>query len=536
MKNLNFALILLTLTCLSVWADEFAKPESLPVAGKNSSVSLVVDLSAARNRIPDDFLGMSFESSQLLARPDGRREFSPDNLPLQKVLQTLGIKSLRFGGNLADSPTSPDPQIADIDPMFELARKAGSKVIYTIRFTKGGSRRPFDCADANAAAQLCQHILANYNDCVKAFTIGNEPNMYFGLLEKELAATKIVKLSKEVMDRQAYELYASEWRKFAQVITVENPTAKFNGPSSTGNPAWAKWFGEDFAGENRIAFISNHYYPGGNGKTNASDPKLETMLSPAWHRLYGRYLEGNGVAKLKGRPFRIEECNSFYNGGAPDVSDTFGAALWVADFTRWLASHGCAGVNLHTSTHRKHAGNYLDYASFTAAANGYDVRPVGYGLLLFNLGGKGGAVPATIENTNLELNAYAVVGDDGNLYVTLINMERETQAQPMEIRLRSKAGKLAASGQSIALIAPNSDVHVKSGITLGGAAVVEDGSWAGKWANLPASSFAADGAVSVSVPSSSALVMRLSLKDVSKVMHTGPESETVAARNPSLTK
>lgn len=124
---------MLALTCLSAWADEFTKRDSQPVADKNLSVSVVVDLSAPRNRIPDDFLGLSFESSQLLARPDGRHEFSPDNLPLQNLLRTLGVKSLRFGGNLADSPTSPDPQIADIDPMFELARKAGSKVIYTVR-------------------------------------------------------------------------------------------------------------------------------------------------------------------------------------------------------------------------------------------------------------------------------------------------------------------------------------------------------------------------------------------------------------------
>ena len=484
-------------------------------------VTVVADLTASRTRIPDDFLGLSFESSQLLAKSDGWHEFSPANRPLQNLLQTLGIRNLRFGGNLADSRTSPDPQSADIDPMFDLARSVGGKVIYTVRFTKDGSRRPFVAADAAAAASACEHILAKYPDCLAAFTIGNEPNMYFGLLENELAASNKVHLPRYVMDRKAYERYLFESRKFAQGIMAENPAARFNGPSTSGNPAWAKWFGEDSARDYRIAFVSNHYYPGRDGKAGESESKLESMLSPAWQQLYAKYLEGNGFTNLNGRPFRIEECNSFYAGGAPGVSDAFGSALWALDFAHWFAAQGCAGINFHTSTASRHGASFLFYtpfsrnstnsaiASIASGGSDYFLHPVGYAALMFKLGGNGHIVPINLTNGNLNLTAYCVAGRDGNLYVTLINKEYAAVARSAQVRFSPKGAKLRASGESLSLLAPDNDVHVKLGILLGDAPVAEDGTWAGKWQPLPASAFTQDGVVSVTMPPASAMILKL---------------------------
>lgn len=488
-------------------------------------VTVVADLTASRTRIPDDFLGLSLETNELLPNQDGKHQFSPDNLPLRNLLKTIGIRNLRFGGNLADSRTSPDPQPADIDPMFDLARSVGSKVIYTVRFTKDGSRHPFVAADAAAAASACEHILAKYPDCLAAFTIGNEPNMYFGLLEKELAASNKVHLARYVMDRKAYERYWLEWRKYAKIITAETPAARFNGPSTSGNPAWAKWFGEDSARDRRIAFVSNHYYPGRDGKAGESESKLASMLSPAWHQLYAKYLEGNGFTNLDGRPFRIEECNSFYAGGAPGVSDAFGSALWALDFAHWFAAHGCSGINFHTSTASRHGSGFLFYtpfsrnstnsasASMVSGGSGYFVHPVGYAALLFKLGGNGRSVLIDSTNGNLNLTAYAVAGRDGNLYVTLINKEYDAVARSAQVRFSPKGAKLKASGESLSLFAPDNGVRAKSGILLGGAPVAEDGTWAGKWLPLVASAFTQEGMVSVTVPPASAMILKLPIED-----------------------
>ena len=47
------------------------------------------------------------------------------------------------------------------------------------------------------------------------------------------------------------------------------------------------------------------------------------------------------------RGYRMAEANSFYNGGAPGISDAFGTALWALEFCFTLAENGATGVNFH---------------------------------------------------------------------------------------------------------------------------------------------------------------------------------------------
>ena len=331
-----------------------------------------------------------------------------------------------------------------------------------------------------------------------------------------------------------YQNYLAEWEKFSQAISQTNPNAKFNGPSSTGNPAWANWFEKDTVDDNRIAFISNHYYPGGNGKLGDSSPRMGAMLSDEWHELYQKYLNGNGVTKASQRPFRIEECNSFYNGGAPDVSDTLGAALWAVDYAHWFAEHGCAGINFHTSTHPKHRGNYLDYSSFVAftnqAGSGYEVRPLGYALLLLRLGNEGCVVPVEKSlHAKDNLSVYAVAGTNQTLLVTLVNRNTNAPAATVQIKLRE--GKPVGAGKSIALKGSSQDVRSKIGITVGADTISPSGQWSGKWDSLPESSFSQDGTVSVTLEPASAMVVRLALSEDNNSRVSKSPNQTADAHN-----
>ena len=492
-----------------------AAADVLPAA----PVALVADLSAARTRIPGEFLGLSLETNELLPDGAGKLQFTPDNLPLRTLLQTMGVKNLRFGGNATDAGNVADPTRSGIDAMFGLARAIDAGVIYTVRFSKEGRLKGYVAADPQAAAEVCRHILANYPERIRAFTIGNEPDMYFSRIEDQYAATD-VPAAKAAKERSDYEKFRAEWKRFAAVIRAANPTAKFNGPSTTGKAVWGKWFAEDFAQDERIAFFSNHWYPGGNGKKGAAEPKLKAALSPEWHQLYAKYLAENGFAAMGGRPFRIEEMNSYYYGGAPHMSDSMAAALWALDFGHWFAAHGCAGLNFHTCTHLKFMVDVemtFNYASFIGTERGYLLRPIGYGLMALALGSQGDAVPLAVETGGVNLSAHAVAGRDGHLYVTLINKEYDARARPAPVRFSVKDGQLQGGGESLALVAPGNDVRAKSGITLGGAPVAEDGSWAGRWAALPAAALAADGTLSVVVPPSSALLIRLPFQSA-----TGP--------------
>ena len=479
-------------------------------------VTVVADLSASRTPIPEDFLGLSLETNELLPDRDGKHQFSPDNLPLRNLLKTIGVKSLRFGGNATDAGNVSDPELPGIDAMFELAGAVDASVIYTVRFSKEGRLNGFVSADPKAASDVCKHILSKYPDRLAAITIGNEADMYFSRLKDQYAMGDLG-TNKAAKERADYVKYRDTWKEFATIIRAGNPTVKFNGPSTTGRTVWGKWFSEDFAKDDRIAFFSNHWYPGGNGKQGESEPKLSAALSPDWHKLYAKYLKENGFAAMT-RPFRIEEMNSYYYGGAPNMSDSMASALWALDYSHWFAAHGCAGINLHTCTHLKFMVDIemtFNYASFIVSECGYTLRPIGYGLTMFSLGSQGDSVPVKIAGGDLNLSAHSVAGRDGNLYVTLINKEYDSAARTALVHFSVKGGKLKDPGESLVLLAPVNDVRAKSGITLGGAPVMEDGTWAGKWNRLPASSIGQDGIVSVTIPPSSAMVVRLPL-DVGK--------------------
>src|ERR1700689_3024579 len=55
----------------------------------------------------------------------------------------------------------------------------------------------------------------------------------------------------------------------------------------------------------------------------------------------------NAGAKGIGVPFRMSECNSYYNGGADGVSDAYCSSLWVVDFLFDCAIGGSVGTTFH---------------------------------------------------------------------------------------------------------------------------------------------------------------------------------------------
>ena len=98
-------------------------------AWAQSQVSIAVDTKSPGAAIPDDFIGLSFEMESVLPDSDGRYFFSPTNKTLTALFKTLGVKSLRVGGNTADRPTVKVPRTADADSLFTFAKEADVKVI-----------------------------------------------------------------------------------------------------------------------------------------------------------------------------------------------------------------------------------------------------------------------------------------------------------------------------------------------------------------------------------------------------------------------
>jgi hypothetical protein len=448
-----------------------------------SPVSITIDPKNAGAEISPDFVGLSFEMQRVLPGTNGFHLFSPKNKKLIATFKTLGVKNLRVGGNTADRANLPLPTKADVDSLFGFAKAADVKVIYTLRLRE---------EDAPAMAQMAKYILARYKSNLSCFAIGNEPNVF----------------------STNYETYLAAWKRYAAIVTAPTnaPGAKFCGPSvSPGHETWSRDFANNLGGSGLLAFISQHDYPGGDAR-KVKDPAAARakILSPDMDEHYAKFASHFVPAvQSNGLPYRLEEANSFYDGGALDVSDTFASALWALDYQWWWAAHGASGINFHTgdTVAARIEGVPCKYAVFWTSRDGYDVHPIGYALKLFSLGARGKLLRCDVSNPD-QLNISVFGAMNGKtIYVTVINREQGTGARAARFTLATGLENVRV--QTMQLSAPNNDVSSKTGVTLGGARISDDARWSGKWTALRK---VTDGKFDFTISPASAVVIQITGK------------------------
>ena len=457
-------------------------------------VTIRVDTDAPGDVIPENFAGLGFEAA-ILRPENGTHYFRPDNAPLINLFHTLGIKSLRVGGNTSDRDARQLPSQADLDSLFTFAKTAGVKVIYCLRLHNG---------DPDLDAQTVKYIMDRYAPQVDCFSIGQEPSAYPVITNDDRGTMERMGAENE---KYTYAHYRRDWKKFADTIVAAVPEVKFCGPSVHNNGQWAKQFMQDFGRSNHVALITEHLYAGGAGnKVPSPQVGRDRMLSDSFQKAYQKLYDGFvPMALAEGLPYRLEEVNNYFNGGATNVSNTFASALWGLDFMYWWAEHHAQGLNFHTGD-RVAAGYTLlpsKYTAFFSTTNGYMVRPLGYGIKAFELGSHGRLVPVNINGAgSLNLRVHAVLGADRNVYLTLINNEHGDSAKDIRVALEQNV----ADADVMTLTAPKGDVAATSGLTLGGGEIGTDGSWNGTWTPLNSRT---NGKTGVTVPAATAMVMRL---------------------------
>ena len=447
-----------------------------------SSVDIALGPKSPGTTISSNFIGLSYEMSLVGAATNGGHFFNPANKPLVKMFQTLGIQSLRVGGNTAERETVKIPDKADIDSLFAFARAAGVKVIYTLRLN---GTDPVD------AAKTAKYIVDNYQSELTCFALGNEPDK---LLKDSLA-------------------YGNAMRNYmAAINAISNaPDAMFCGPSTMHkNVQWANDFARDFAHNKHVLMVTQHEYPAGSGRvaTNvvaACKKLLSADLLNVYEKFHDSFVP---TALSSGLQYRLEEANSFSNGGASGVSDSFASTLWGLDYMYWWANRGAAGINFHT-------GGYADgvrppepmkYVVFWNSADGFAVRPLGYAIKAFDLGCHGQLVPVHFASNpdHINLTAYGVLSNNGSLYITLINKET---ISTRDANVTITPGGSYTHGQIISLTAPHGDMTATTGVTLGDAPIKNDGSWSGNWTSLVGPFN--NGHFSVKVSAAAAAIVRL---------------------------
>ena len=433
-RQISFALLLLTL-CVVIPGNAGAQSDAVTVSLNPSNPGAT---------IPSDFSGLSFEEQDLVP-VSGKYYFVKTNQPLITLFNTLGVKSLRIGGNTADSGTL--PANADIDAFFGFAEAANVKVLYTLRL------KTFDAAAANTTAT---YIMDHYSADLTCFEIGNEPDVYLS----------------------SYSTYQSEAQTYIDTISASNPTAKFCGPGGTGGSGtWAASFAQYFASTGKIALVTHHNYFGGAGGSTTGAAARNLLLSATMDSNYATNANIYVPTVLsEGLSYRISETNSFYNGGSSGCSNTFAEALWDLDYMYWWANEKAEGLNFHTGD--TVSGGTAYYSFFITTTGGYNVHPGAYGPLAFKLGGHGRIVPVTLSNpSGMDLTAYGVLASDNSLWVTIINKTHETGSITADLTIN--LGGNYSNGDMWLMQAPNNDDSQTKGITLGGGEVGVNGIWSG---------------------------------------------------------
>jgi hypothetical protein len=515
-----------------------------PIPLTQASVTLTIDTSKHEFAIPADFVGLGFETKSAVANAYGVKGnfFSPENTQLITLFRNIGIKEIRVGGGTVNGSgqsehcVTPIPSFEDIDHLFEFARAAGIKVIYSVR-----QENLSGCANPHLAeddAKIVQYIWSKYRDSVESFSIGNEPDVReFHTKPGETLDPAIYEATPGVAG-SAYPSYLADWKQIAEVIHQAVPDAKFSGPdtavsdrsSFTPDPAtgvsWTQQFSSDLKDSGLLVEALQHHYVWGSPGDTTAQEAIDDMLSRAWdddtqkgmqpaknggtaefHPYPYVYAEILAPVVALGIPYRMTEANDCLHG-VEGASNGFAAALWALDYMHWWAAHHMAGVNFHNNPWIPTDTIVPDPNPCTASGCGnYRTTAKGYGMKAFALGSQGDVEPIAIANlSKINLTAYAV-GSGRDLYVTIINKTHSTTHDAADASVVIEAdGFHPASAEAIVLTDGEPGNAASMHATLGGATITNDAPWQGKWTPIRP---AKDGKVSLTVQSTTAVVIHI---------------------------
>ncbi len=434
----------------------------------NAKISLLT--ASPGSLIDSQFAGLSYEKNKLQVPL-----FTNTNTALINLFGLLGPSVLRISAYEVDHTSwngvvggLPAITPSSIDALASFAQATSWKIIYGINLAKN--------TVSNAVAEA-KYVANQLGDNLMGFEIGNEPDLY--------------KSSGDRPKNWSYADFLREWQEIVRAIRTELPNANFIGPAAAYDPTYSIPFAHDTASQ--TVMLTHHYYRA-NGQLPSST--LDLLLQadpglPAWVKKISM------VAKDNHLPFgfRMGECNSFYNNGAPNISNTYGTALWALDYLFICAINGCSGVNFHGGGN---SNGYTPIADIDGKIE--SARPEFYGITLFAKAAQGRAVPTAIAlDRNINFTAYGVMRNDGGVNFVLINKDQTTT-----VTANLNLGIQAEGLQALTLTGPS--LLSTSGQLLNGAPINADGSWiAAPGQTYPVSNV---GIATLNIPPISAILLR----------------------------
>jgi hypothetical protein len=389
-----------------------------------------------------NFAGLSYEKNSM-ALP----RFTPGNANLIGLFKRLGPGLLRLGGGSVDTThwaptgagrTSAQVAPSDIDALAGFLQQTGWTILYGVNLATS--------TPAAAAAEVAYAVKALGSSLI-GVEFGNECDEYRG---------HYFPSTWNLAD------FETLWEQFRGAVLQAAPNVVLTGPGSAIDiSGWTIPFGQKVT-KAQIALLTQHYYRG-NGQSPSS---TDAVLVSADLKLQQDLKILAAGASSIGVPFRIAETNSFYNSGAPGVSNSYASSLWVIDHLFTIALGGASGANLHGGGSGK---GYTPIADNNGVV--IEARPEYYGVLLFTMAGQGSLISTTVAAAGLNITAYTVKSADGALNIVVVNKEFSKN-----LRLDIECGQIVNSAHLLVMNGPALDAT--SGVTIQGAAVAADGAFA----------------------------------------------------------
>ena len=411
---------------------------------------------ATAGTIGSAFAGLSYEKNTLY-----EPLFSASNANLIGLFKRLGSSVLRIGGNSVDKnvwtpngagQTAGQIAPSDVASLAAFVRAAGWQCLYGINL---GGAATGATTPALAAAEVA-YAVQQFGSSLLGIEIGNECDLYGDTGNYFAGAWSLAQ-------------FETLWGQYRSAILATTPGVAITGPASAGNEsAWTVPFGEAVT-KSQITLLTQHYYRA-NGQLPTSTSAYLVTPDPT---LIGDLATLQAGAQAIGIPYRMSECNSYYNGGANGVSDSYASSLWAIDYLFNCAQGGASGVNFHGGGN---GNGYTPIADSSGTVVG--ARPEYYGILMFALAGQGTLYQTQVAAGSLNVTAYAVKPAAAGLNLVIVNKDPAQNVQ-LTIALPQSATSatlLAMTQLSAGASAPS--LTATSGVSIQGAAVNPDGTFA----------------------------------------------------------
>jgi hypothetical protein len=427
--------------------DDYHAPSGKPLPLPSGPV-VQSSLSVTRTvigAIPPRFVGLSYEK---LAMSYGY--FHASNHNLIALFRRLGAGVLRIGGGAVDrllwtsNSTGTHAQISstNVKDLAGFLQATGWLCLYAINLAT---------STPALAAEESSVVIAALGSNLLGIEIGNEPDEY-GVTGNYFAGN------------WTFPDFLARWESFRSAILQAAPRIPITGPATGGGNHISTWtlpFGQAVT-PSELTLLTQHYYRA-SGASSISTASF--LISPDSQLTTDLTTLRAGAQRL-GIPYRISECNSFSNGGAAGVSNSYASSLWVIDFLFDAAIGGATGVNMHGG------GNSTGYTPISDDSGAViEARPEYYGLLLFSLAGLGTLLETQLSAGTAKVTAYALRTAGGGLNLILVNKDSQ---QNLTLTIQANQRIQTATAQT--MTAPS--LAAISGVTIQGAMVGRDGGFA----------------------------------------------------------